>query len=388
MSFHFHNSHFLFHKILTSKLSGLYILQACFTFVKSLIGIFIPIYFYSIGISIPKIILFYIVISVFFILSIKLVIKCINLFGLKTNFFISSFLFISHILLINFVEQSEIYFYLSAISAALLLSFFWLSFHLEFSLNEDKKKISSELGTLSSIILFVSALSPILGGFILESFSYIYILALSTIILLIGSIVLLLSKSIETKKVSFDYKYLFNIKKNFKDKVSFFSSGILFIFMIIFFPIYLYEFLDNNFFSLGIVVSIVSILIAIIILFVKKYFDKFPRNKTLKFLSYGISTSWFLRIFLLVLSYPALLIYEFFHNFLNHLLNISYMGIFYNNSKKEGLNYILVREFYIHIGRILILLICLFVFYLGVELKYILFLGVIFFPLMSLLKER
>ena len=176
MSFHIQNSHFLLHKILTSKLSGLYVLQACFTFVRSLIEIFIPVYFYSIGFSISKIILFYIIIPIFFISSIKLVIKCINLFGIKINFFISSILFIIYIVLINFVEKSEIFFYLSALFSALFSSFFWLSFHLEFSLNEDKKKISSELGTLSSILLFVSALSPILGGFILEEFNYFYVL--------------------------------------------------------------------------------------------------------------------------------------------------------------------------------------------------------------------
>ena len=388
MSFHFHNSHFLFHKILTSKITGLYVLQACFTFVKSLIGIFIPVYFYSLGISIPKIILFYILMSVFLIISMKLVIKFVNLFGLKINFFISSFLFILYIIFINFIEKSEIFFYLSSLCGALLLCFFWLSFHLEFSLNEDKKKISSELGTLSSIILFVSALSPILGGFILQSLSYIYILVLSTIILLFGSVVLLISKSIETKKVSFEYKYFLNVKKNFKDRISFLSTGMIFILIIIFFPIYLYDFLDNNFFSLGVVVSVVSVLIAIAILFIKKYFDKFSKNKTLKFLSYGISTSWFFRIFLLILSYPFLLIYEFFHNFLNHLLDISYMGIFYNNSKKEGLNYILLREFDIHFGRILMLIICLIIFYLGFDLKYILFFGIILFPLLSFLKEK
>ena len=96
----------------------------------------------------------------------------------------------------------------------------------------------------------------------------------------------------------------------------------------------------------------------------------------------------FLGFFFLVLSYPFLLIYEFFHNFLNHLLDISYMGIFYNNSKKEGLNYILLREFDIHFGRILMLIICLIIFYLGFDLKYILFLGIILFPLLSFLKEK
>ena len=388
MSFHIHNSHFLLHKILTSKLSGLYVLQACFTFVRSLIEIFIPVYFYSIGFSISKIILFYILTPIFFISSIKLVIKCINLFGIKINFFISSILFIIYIVLINFVEKSEVFFYLSALFSALFSSFFWLSFHLEFSLNEDKKKISSELGTLSSILLFVSALSPILGGFILEEFNYFYVLLFSIFILFSGSIVLLFSKSIETKKSSLDYKYLFNIKKHYKDGSSFLATGLVLMLIVVFFPIYLYEFLDNNFFSLGIIVSIVSVIISIIILFVKKYFDIIPKRKTLNYLSFGTSISWFFRVFLLIFSYPFLLIYEFFHNLLTNLLDISYMGIFYNNVKKEGFNYIILREIYIAIGRVSISLIALLIIYLSFDLKYILFMGVIFYALLIFIKEK
>jgi len=188
--------HFELNRALHSKMSKIYLFQAIFTFVKSSLGIFIPIYLYSIGFSIPQIILYSMGYSLGYLFFIPLSIKFINKFGFKNTIFISIPVYFFHILSISFVDTYPLIAIFSSFSFGLYMALFWPSMHSEIAINGSSKHRGSQIGTLQIISMMFGILAPIIGGFILEVYGYNSLLSFTLFFLLIGCILLYLAKFI------------------------------------------------------------------------------------------------------------------------------------------------------------------------------------------------
>ena len=113
MVFNHEHSHFVLHKALHDPMSKIYVFQAIFTFVKSLIGIFVPIYMYSIGFTLIDICLYSLYLSIIYLLLIPISIKLINKIGFKYTLLLSVPVYIFHLITIKFLETNPEVFHLS-----------------------------------------------------------------------------------------------------------------------------------------------------------------------------------------------------------------------------------------------------------------------------------
>jgi hypothetical protein len=311
--------------------------------------------------------------------------------------FYSTFAYLLLILITNFITHpiySELFIYLSGIFYGLYASLFWPAMHTEIAYNTTSKKAENDLSNMQIITIVVGAIAPIIGGFFIEKISYLALLILSSIILFLGTIPLLKLENIKLKNVSFSFKKYITLKHKYNkssENVVFKTEGIETTLTIYLFPIFLFIFLENNYLTLGVLTTIFSLAASVLIFFLKAKFNKIPKELLNKRFSKILSLSWGIRSILIIISFPFLIFYEFFHKLAYSFFSISFFSIFYENSKKENyLDYILFREFDLHLTKIIfsLFLIVLIYFYPNINLIYILLISIVCSLLFTKFKER
>jgi hypothetical protein len=392
-----HNEHHqLIHKLLHDKMSKLYLFQAFLTFVKSLVGIFAPVYLYSQGFSFEYIIMFIMGISITYLTIIPHSIKLINKIGFRYTILLSVPIYLAHIATLNYIHSTEYMIFLSSLMYGLHMAIFWPAMHLEISVNSNKKHSSSDLGTLQIVITLFGGIAPLIGGTFLELLTFSKLLIFSFIIILIGLIPLLASKDIKLKNYNFDYKDYKKISNNYKfqsSKKPFFAEGIESFLSISFWPIILFTLVDNNFIKLGMLYTVVSVISIALIVYLKKYLDTHNKKIIVKGTAKSISLIWILRLLAIIFSGFFIYIVEMMAKLIYSTYNLTFASIFYSNAKKNSaMDYIIFRELYLHSAKILFGTIALVsVIYFGtsqIVLSSFLVIGVINTIWLSKLREE
>ncbi len=361
--------HFDLHKILHSKMNKIYFFQSVFTFVKSLIGIFIPVYLYSIGIDFSLILLFLAGISLTYIVFAPLTVKLISKFGFKISILLSIPLYMLQLVSLQFLELHMFFFHLVWFSYGLHMALFWPAFHSEIAVNGSQKHRSSQIGTLQLLTTLTAASAPFFGGFFLEFLDFHFLLLSSLILLILGLLPFFFSQDIKIKKLNFSYsKYIYFLKAPLKknSKKAFFFEGIESLLIHSLWPIVLFVFLQNNFFALGSLLTIISTLSVVCIVYFKAKLDLKDKHLFLKKVSKYISFNWFLRYIMLVLSSGLLLFIEGVFKLVHSIFALSFVSLFYNNAKSWNyMDYILFRELFHHLAKLLLCFL-LYILYLFV----------------------
>jgi MFS family permease len=392
---HFENHHhFLIERKNKHKMTKIYIYQAFLTFVKALIGLFIPVYMFKEGIPFTQILIWSSINSISYLILIPFATRIINKLGFKWTIIFSSPFYILQLILINYIHVSQVFIYTSALCFGTYCALFWPAYHSEIVMNGSRKHRASQIGTLQILAILLSATAPAIGGFLLENFPYYYSLLLSLILLLIGSIPLLISEDIEIKRHKFPFSRYVKLYKQYKNKserFAFSSEGINGVVALVIFPIFLFIMLDNNLLYLGSFMTISSILICIVLYFSKKHIDRKDKQTLLKIITKIISTSWIVKFFFLIFASPIIIIIEGFHKLFENIFTMPYFSIFYNNARKKGeLDYIIYRELMIHTTKTFFAIFCIILISIfNIEsLKFVILVCVISYILEGMLKER
>lgn len=351
-----HNEHRLFLDLLKNPLSKIYILQATLTFVKSLIGIFVPVYFYSLGFSLTLIGIYLAVISLTSLLLMPLSTQLIKTLGYKYTILLSLPFYLIHIFLINYVQNSTIVVFIAAILFGTYVAFFWPAYHLELSQQGSTKNRAKEIGTLQVIITLVSSISPFIGGVFLDYLSYTELLMFSFVILFFGFIPFLFSSDPPLKVYSIKYrdykKLILGITLN--QRIAFFSEGSEFVIAAYFWPIIIFVLLGSSFLKLGLVFTVVALISVVFITYFKSYVDSHSKKKVLLIATKCMSANWIVRGFMLLIFLPLIYISEAFQKLIVSTYHLSYSSLFYNNANhsKDQFLYVMTHEIIIHISRI------------------------------------
>lgn len=331
-------------------------------FVKSMIGIFVPVYLYSLGYSIVEILLYNVGFSIFYLLLIPHSVELINNFGFKKTLVLSIFIYMFHLTTLNYLTTDPLFFHLAWISFGFYVAVFWPVFHSEVATSGNNSKRTSQIGTLQVITILVGSFAPLIGGLYLEIFGYWQLLIFSTILLIFGLLPLLLSEDIKLKNYSFYYpRYLdfIKTKKYRASKIAFSSEGVELILSMFLWPIILFILFDKNFLYLGFLFTVISFISAVLILYVKKYIDRRNKKSLLILVSNLFSFSWTLRVLSTVFFGAFIFIAESIFKLVSSMYQLSFMSIFYNNSKNGiFMDYIIFRELYFQGTKIIF---CMFV---------------------------
>lgn len=361
---HQEHHHFVLSRFMTSKMDSLYIFQALSAFVKSSIGIFAPLYLYSVGYSLIDILIYTIGISIIYLIMIPNTIKLIKQIGFKFSILISVPVYVTFITLLNYTTTSNLAFHLAWFFAGFYMAIFWPAFHSEIAMKGSTNHRAHEIGTMQILMILFSAAAPFFAGLVLEVYSYTVLLVVCLFILLFGFIPLGFSKDIRLKNYDFNYidYYNFLIKnKDHNSKKAFGAEGVNAVLSFTIWPMILFILFNGDFLKIGIIFTLASILSVMFLLYLRKITDNGNKHRILKTSVKFLCAHWFLRSIVIFLGSFFIYFVEFFSKLLDNFFSMPYMSIFYNNAKKIGyMNYIILRELYLHGMKIIFSIVIIF----------------------------
>lgn len=279
------------------ELGYLYISKVLSTFGAALISVFIPIYLFQLGYKIHSIILFYFLISLYFVIFSQTGARIVSKIGAKHSMILSIPFTIVYYISLNYVDKFQFMFFLIPLFGALNLIFYWYGYHSLFFNNSNRKKRGREISIIYILTFTSVAVAPFIGGFFAEEAFYLLFIAGSFTVLM-SAIPLLMTKDNNIPQ-RFTFKDLccdFISKKEKKDIVSFSGYAIESSLQVIIWPIFLITIL-GTYLKTGSLVSI-TIFTSLLSFYVAgRLSDKYDKIKLIKTMSILHAIGWITRIF-------------------------------------------------------------------------------------------
>ncbi len=240
-------------------------------FSASIIDIFGSIYFLQQGISLQIVLAVWLVNFLIRISARPISLKLVQKIGLKKSTIIGSIIYSGLFPIIAQVNGVSIWLLIFIIYLAIVDIFYWLPFHAFYASSGDSKHRGKELGSLAAVGTIIAGISPILGGFLIDTFGFWSAYVLSTIVMIFGVIPLFFSSKIEVKS-QFSYKQAW---KEIDKKGLLLSGGwaILYTFHDFLWIIIMFS-IVGNFFVFGGLIGFQMFITAILFLLLGHFVDK------------------------------------------------------------------------------------------------------------------
>ncbi len=340
--------------LLSKELNAFYVSIVLRSLAFSMVGIFVPLYLYKeLGYGLSSIVFYYLIYSFLFgVLSFPSA-WIVDKLSFRYIILICSPLYILYFVLLHFLKFNPSLFFIIPVVLGIVDALFWLAFHFEFSGISESKTRGAEIGNWYRFSLFAGLVGPLMGGSILL-FSDFSLLFLLVGILLFGSAVPMFFCSHRNRRYDVDFKKVF-MKKQIRDGLAFLGQGGVIIVAVVFWPIFVYGILGGylKLGSLATGVGIVSILFTFIM---SRLSDKYNRRKLIRIGALFHSVTWFLKMGIQTVSH---LIGLYALGAITSIAaNLPFIALTYDKSKNKT-EYFIMREVYMSIGRVLILILIL-----------------------------
>ncbi len=342
---------------MAKQLNIIYTIHSIDTFAGSLIGIFIPIYFLSLGHSLSQILVYYIVWSFGVLVFFFFAGYFSTYFGLKKTLIARlPFLFLYLLLLLN-LKKVNIPLNLIALVSSLSVAFYWFPFNVLFGLCSDKEKIGNDVGKLNAIPRIFSLIAPLLGGLMLKFYGF-NSLFVTCIFLYLFSALPILALTYFKSEIVLNINKLKDLLKKYPryflaETIS--STGASAESTI--WPIFIFlSFKDIL--SIGLVGTFFGIGGIFFSLFVGKRADKTNKNILINIGALIIILIWLLRYYLQgeIIYYILTVAAGFFMI----LVNVPFTSIIFSLAKRDNVDeFIIFREIPVMLGRVIIFSLCL-----------------------------
>lgn len=171
-------------KFKITELPGIYWAMGLKTLAVSFVGIFIPIYLYTLGFSLTQIFLFYSLAyfskGIFDDFFVRIILK----YGSKHSFAFSFPLILLYFWLIMTLPEYNWNIYLLALVLGASSSLSWMSYHVEFSKIRRRKSTSKDVSKMQALMILAGATAPFVGGILAtrSSIDNTFLLAMGALI--------------------------------------------------------------------------------------------------------------------------------------------------------------------------------------------------------------
>ncbi len=315
-----------------------------------LIGIFIPIYFLTIGYSVSQIFIFFIINNFSILILFFIASRFAKKFGLiKTLLVRLLFLSLSLFLLYN-LKTWPAFFYLISILSAAELAFYWFPLHVAFAKSSDNKAMGEHVSKLFTLPLLAKLPIPLLGAGISSVFGFKTLFVFAGAIYIISTVPFLFISKIPIE-VNINFSritdYARRFKKYFIAEFLLAISGEVEAYIL---PIFLFL-TFNNIISIGYLAAFLGLGSAIFTLLIGKYSDRFNRKIFLRAGALIMAIIWISRYFAIdqILFY----VLSVLAGFIGVLITIPFNSIFYINAKNSHIeDFVIFREIPVSLGRV------------------------------------
>lgn len=234
--------------------------------------------------------------------------------------------------------------------------FHWVPYHVDFTLFTSDGERGRIVSLSMATIAFLGVVGPILAGFIIDKAGYDTLFAVAIALLMAATISYAFVPETATQ---FTWSYRQTLQKMFSKDYSGvalgeFANGIEVAVTTIVWPIFLYEILNGDVFSIGAVSTVIVAVTIVLQLMIGKYLDakKGNHEKALKVGSTLYAIGWIFKIF--VLSTAQVFFVGLYHNIVKIFTKTPFSAILYDMSADQGKyvdEFTVVREMSNHGGR-------------------------------------
>jgi MFS family permease len=324
---------------------------------SALIGIFIPIYFLSLGFSLVQVFLYMIVYSfgvlIFFILAGALSARI----GLRTLLFLRLPFLILFLGLLYFFKSFPVSIYLIAIIASIHITLYWFPMNVLFAKKADAINLGSDVGKLFAFPKVAGIFAPILGAIIVNFFGFSALFLIGIIIYLFMTIPIIYITNFKPtiefhpkKIIHFFQKYpkLFwvTVVENIREEM---EEIIILVFLYVLF---------HNILTIGLVSGLLQVGSVLFALFIGNLTDKKDRKKILKIGALIGIFIWTIRFF--VNSEILFYILSISAGFFSILILIPFNFFTTKITKENNIDeFVIYCEIPILLGRVIIYSICI-----------------------------
>ncbi len=261
----------------------------------SMIGIFLPLFlFIEKGYSLPKVILFFVIMSLAFALSCVCALKIISKFGAKHSMVWSYSSLILGFVLLIFLDKWQWMYVLSSFFQGFSFGFFWIGFHIDAAIHSRKKDIAQEAGLISFASVLGAVIGPVIGGVILKFFGFTLLFVVALCLFVVSVLPLMFSKEVYAR-TDFDLSSLIK-KENLKYFLGYVVQGIRWTAAGTFWPIFIFAIL-GSYLSLGWYATIVTFIIGILGYIAGIVADKYGKSLMIRISAPFEALFWIIRVF-------------------------------------------------------------------------------------------
>ncbi len=239
---------------------------------------------------------------------------------------------------------------------------YWVPYHINLANRLDKDLRGRHLASFSSIAFIFQAITPAVIGFTIDTIGF-GILFMAALVFLCFSVVPLFFLESVDCKYRFSYietfRELFK-KKNFKMLLGYGADGAQGAVGSVFWPIFIFQILEENYVSMGLISTAVILFNIVFRLVMGKLSDKYDTDSLVNKGSILCATAWFLKSF--VRNGFQVFLASAYHSFAGISKDIPFSSFIYGEilqHKDGGDEYTVLREVALNGGRFLMLIICL-----------------------------
>lgn len=364
MSFHQHHNATIHHFFKNKELNELYISYGIHNFALGLILVFVPIYLYDLGYSIPWILFYFFITSISFILLSFWGAKIVAKIGVKHTMLITAPILILYFIGLRYIEFFPWFFFLLPVLRAIKMILYNFSFHLNFISHSEKKERGRQVSTIQACALFASVLSPFFGGLIIKFFNFPTLFIVGSSLLVLGMLPLFFSKE-SYQKITFEKENLIrNIfkKTNLPLFWSFAGYSIEAWIGVIIWPIFLFILIPQTE-TVGLLVSLPIILTLSTFYFIGKMTDKKDKKALMKVGTVLHFFGWVARVF--AQNFASVFFIDTYKNIAMRVLHVPWSACFYDIAAKGNyFKFIVQRELAFNIARVIAIPFLILIFYI------------------------
>ncbi len=325
------------------------------------LGVFLPIFFFKeFNQDIQVVIAIYLTIFGLHLLLTPWSARLLSVLGTRRMISLGILFVIGSLVALYYFPHNPAYAtVLYAISVAIYRALYWVPYHVDFSNALDKTMRGRQLATLDNIASIVLIGVPTLGGIIITTSGFSAIFVFSIIIMLLALIPLrFMHHSYERFSWGYieTFRHLF-ARGNRTIVLAHAANGAQGMAIMIFWPIYVFMLLDEQFTVLGIITSLTTVGVMILRYFVGRLFDTWSPRRTLVFGVIMATTGWVSKVF--VQTPFQIFAADSYHNFGRTVNTLSFDATTYEQSADNGRyvdEYTALKEMALSVGRIVMLL--------------------------------
>jgi MFS family permease len=336
----------------------------------ALLGLFMPIFLYSLfDFELKFVIYYYLIGHLAYFLLVAYGASYLNRIGLRRSFRISIILGALYFVTFYFLEQQShvtnfgfgnnpifILLVWNIIIITLHRIMYWIPLHTDLAKFTDKGNRAKQLSAIEATTLALGAVGPVVAGWVLINYSYDVLFIIAVLVYLIALIPLI---ALPRTKERFSWSYTetwkeFLSKKRRKTVFAFMGDGAEGVVGVIIWPLFIYELLEGNLFEIGALSSLIVFVTIFLQLGVGGFTDKHDKKKMLHWGSAFYAIGWIVKIFIVTAFH--IFIASAFHNLTKIFARTPFDAMSYDRAADQGHyvdEYTVIHEMAVQLGKVI-----------------------------------